>query len=233
MRWGHAIILPMTVDVRRGTSRFTTREAGRLTRHSFSFGDHYDPDNLGFGPLVCHDDHLLGSGHGFPPHPHSDLEIVTWVVSGDLVHDDSSSLVPGQVAVQSAGSGITHSEVAGASATRFVQAWLRPDEPGGTPARTVADAAIEPGRLVPVAGAGTSVPIRVAGAALGVVRLERGASVTLPEAPRLHVYVVTGALTRSSLAEPLAAGDAFRVTDHPALTLAAAAPTDLMVWSLP
>lgn len=225
----------MSVDVRRGTSRLTTREAGRLTRHSFAFGEHYDADNLGFGPLVCHDDHLLGPGKGFPEHPHSDLEIVTWVVSGSLLHDGSSSLVPGQVAVQSAGSGITHSEVAGSGATRFVQAWLRPDEPGGTPARTVADVTLDPGRLVAVAGAGTSLPVGVAGAVLSVVRLERGGSVTLPEAPRLHVYVVTGALTRSSLAEPLAGGDAFRITDHHtdqgALTLTAAAPTDLMVWS--
>lgn len=223
----------MSVDVRRGTSRFTTREAGRLTRHSFAFGEHYDPDNLGFGPLVCHDDHLLGPGHGFPDHAHSDVEIVTWVVSGSLVHDGSSSLVPGQVAAQSAGSGITHSEVAGSVATRFVQAWLRPDEPGGPPARTVADVRLDPGRLVAVAGAGTPQPVGVAGAVLGVVRLERGGTVALPEAPRLHVYVVTGALTRSSLAEPLAAGDAFRITDHPTLTLTAAAPTDLMVWTLP
>ena len=62
---------------------------GRTTRHSFSFGDHYDPENVGFGPMVCHDDHLLRGGAGFPDHPHRDLEIVTWVLSGAVVHTAS------------------------------------------------------------------------------------------------------------------------------------------------
>ena len=65
------------------------RERGRRTQHGFSFGAHYDPDWLSFGPIVCHDDHLLGAGKGFDEHPHSDLEIVTFVVSGSLRHTDS------------------------------------------------------------------------------------------------------------------------------------------------
>ena len=224
----------MTVEVRRGTTRFTTREEGRLTRHSFSFGSQYDAGNLGFGPLVCHDDHLLGDGRGFEAHQHSDVEIVTWVLSGVLVHDGDGSrdeLRPGQVAVQSAGDGITHSEVAGAPATRFVQAWLRPDSAGGSPRREVTEVDLRPGVLVPVVGEGSPVPIGVAGASLGVVRLERSQAVTLPAAPLQHVYVASGALARSSLAEPLAAGDAFRITDQPGLEVTAAAPSQLMIWS--
>ena len=96
---------------------------------------HYDPDNVGFGSLVCHDDHLLGPGVGFDEHPHRDLEIVTWVLSGALQHSDSSGhtgvVRPGEVQVLSAGSGVTHSEIAGPDGpTRFVQAWLTPDSLG-------------------------------------------------------------------------------------------------------
>ena len=57
-------MMPVSVEIRRGTGRFLTRGEGHFTRHSFSFGQHYDPDNVGFGPLVCHDDHLLGPGVG-------------------------------------------------------------------------------------------------------------------------------------------------------------------------
>src|SRR5689334_9158618 len=83
---GTGTIMSVTVEIRRGSARFVEREVGRVTHHSFSFGEHYDPERLAFGPLVCHDDHLLGSGRGFDTHHHSDLEIVTWVVSGALRH---------------------------------------------------------------------------------------------------------------------------------------------------
>ena len=130
----------MSVEVRRGTVRFLTRESGRSTRHSFSFGSHYDPENVAFGPMVCHDDHLLRPGAGFPDHPHRELEIVTWVLSGALVHADDhghqGAVVPGTVQVLSAGSGVVHAEVAHESSgpTRFVQVWLTPDEAGSEPA---------------------------------------------------------------------------------------------------
>ena len=91
----------MSVEIRRGTDRYLTRGEGFFTRHSFSFGAHYDPDNVAFGPLVCHDDHRLKAGAGFSDHPHRDVEIVTWVLSGSLRHSDSAGhsgvVRPGEV----------------------------------------------------------------------------------------------------------------------------------------
>ena len=87
---GTRTILQVRVEIRRGSTRFVEREQGRLTRHSFSFGADYDPARLEFGPMVCHDDHLLGPGRGFDTHRHSGLEIVTYVVSGALRHTDST-----------------------------------------------------------------------------------------------------------------------------------------------
>lgn len=206
-----------------------TRGPGLVTRHAFSFGQHYDPGNVGFGPLVCHDDHELEAGAGFPDHRHADLEIVTWVVSGGLVHDGSSVVGPGQVAVQAAGVGVTHSEVADHDGCRFVQAWLRPDSAGGTPARAVADVVLEPGRLTRLVGPGAPLAIGVAGAALAAVRLDAGQTVTLPGTRLRHVHVVAGAAV--ALGEPLGAGDAVRLTGEPAVTLTAEGVAELLVWS--
>ena len=74
----------MSVEIRRSATRFTSRDTGRQTRHSFSFGAHYDPERTGFGAMVCHDDHHLRGGTGFETHRHAGIEILTWVVSGAL-----------------------------------------------------------------------------------------------------------------------------------------------------
>lgn len=224
-------MMPVSVEIRRGTDRYVTRSSGIYTRHSFSFGEHYDPDNVAFGPLVCHDDHLLGAGAGFSDHSHRDVEIVTWVLSGSLVHRDSAGhdgvVRPGSVQVLSAGSGVVHSEVAGADGpTRFVQVWLTPDEPGGEPTYSITPVDVPPGEL--------TVAARVGGSTFRVARLGAGETVALPGDPdgrRQHVFVATGALIRSSLAEPLGDGDAFRITDQPGLEVTAAVPTELLVWS--
>lgn len=228
-------ILPVSVEIRRSSARYVEREPGRSTQHAFSFGAHYDPERLSFGPMVCHDDHLLGTGRGFDEHPHSGLEIVTYVVAGRLAHTDSTGtsteLVAGECALLSAGSGVRHSEVASA-ATRFVQVWLTPDDPATEPRYSRASPAGAPGEgLVPLVGEGSGVALGVAGASYGVARLGPGETLTLPAAPRLHVFVATGALLRSSLAEPLQAGDAYCFVGEPEHEVTASVPTELLVWS--
>jgi redox-sensitive bicupin YhaK (pirin superfamily) len=231
-------MMPVSVEIRRGTDRYLTRGEGYFTRHSFSFGSHYDPDNVRFGPIGCHDDHRLAAGAGFDDHPHADLEIVTWVLSGSLVHADSSGhsglVRPGSVQVLSAGSGVTHSEVAGPEGpARFVQAWLTPDETGGDPSYAVTPVDLPAGELTVVASGHRPAPVRlgVAAATFWVARLGTGDTVTLPDDRLQHVFVAGGALVRSSMAEPLSDGDAFRISDQPGLELTAAVPTELLVWS--
>jgi quercetin 2,3-dioxygenase len=219
----------VTVEIRRGTDRFVDRAVGRVTHHSFSFGEHYDAERLGFGPMVCHDDHLLGSGRGFDTHRHSDLEIVTWVVSGALRHTDSSGsttvLEAGSVGVLSTGDGVDHSEHATeAGPCRFIQMWLRPVEGESEPGYTSRPVTLPANELVPVAQPRMD-------AVLWAGRLDGRGSIELPAAPRVHAFVATGALLRSSLAEPLHAGDAFLMTDEPAHTVTAGVPTDLLVWT--
>ncbi|WP_170866931.1 pirin family protein [Nocardioides lianchengensis] len=221
----------MTVEIRRASARFTERASGRATQHSFSFGNHHDPERLRFGPMVCHDDHLLTAGEGFDTHRHSGVAIVSWVVSGGLAHTgvgDPLVVAPGQVAVLQTGDGVDHpavehSEVAAEPRTRFVQVWLATDEPPA-PSYDVSTPVLLPGAL-------TEVAAPLPGARFSVARLGIGDTVELPAAGRVHAYVATGALTRSSLAEPLVAGDAFEMVDHPAVSVTAAVPTDLLVWA--
>ncbi len=108
-------------------------------RHSFSFGNYYDPNNMGFRTLrVLNEDHIEG-GAGFPTHPHADMEIITYIIDGSLVHTDSTgsraTLGVGDVQVMSAGRGIRHSEV-NASKTEelhLIQIWIEPAERGTEP----------------------------------------------------------------------------------------------------
>ena len=117
--------------------------------------------------------------------------------------------------VQSAGSGITHSEIAdaGSGPTRFVQAWVRPDSPGGTPSREVSSPVVDSG-LVQVAG-GSALPVGVSGASFWVGAVS---SVVLPEAPLLHVFDAVS-------------GNAWRIRDEPGRELALEAPGLLLVWA--
>lgn len=212
-------MMPVSSEIRRGTDRFVRREPGRITRHSLAFGDSYDADNLRFGPMVCHDDHLLATGQGFDTHRHSDLVIVTYVVSGALEHtgpEGTTRVEAGSLAVLRTGSGVEHSEVAAAPQTRFVQVWLTDDEPPAEPSYdVVAGDDVEP----------------LPGARLQVIRVAGGQVATLPAGTLSHVYVARGALLRSSLAEPLQEGDAYRFTDEPSHEVTAGVDTVLLAWT--
>jgi redox-sensitive bicupin YhaK (pirin superfamily) len=229
----------VTVIIRRALDRFSTRESGRQALHSFSFGSFYDPERVAFGPLTALNDHLLGRGQGYDAHEHRDVVLVTWVVFGALVHTDetgTSRLGAGELAVTHTAGGTTHSEVAGDAATRFVQMWLRPGATGGEPRRETATPDLRGPGLVPVAGA-SGLTLDVPGATLSIADLSDGEVLTLPDEPLVYVFVVTGALLRSSLAEPLAAGDAFEITRGDEdrggrdLWVTAAVRTQLLVWT--
>lgn len=233
----------MSLVWQRAADRARTVDSGRDTRHSFSFGAHYDPDNVGYGGLLAHNDDLLSPGAGYPEHGHADVEIVTWVVAGVLLHRDDSGgaadpaveLGAGTLQVQSAGAGIRHSEIADPASgpTRFVQAWVRPDVYDAPPAREVvaADPALAAGGLVPLAagGGGALIPIGAAGATLWVARLAPGEEITLPDDPLQHVFLTRGLVDVAG--DNLGAGDSVRATDEPGHRVTASAESELMAWT--
>ena len=141
------------------SDRFHTRIAWLDSHHSFSFGHHYDPSNVGHGLLLVSNDDRVRAGTGFSTHPHQDMEIVTWVLSGELEHKDSEGnrgiLYPGLAQRMSAGTGIWHSEMNPSrdEDVHFVQMWVPPDTESIDPSYEQLDinGELAKGGLVPVA----------------------------------------------------------------------------------
>ena len=243
---------PPHVDVRRAADRFRTSTGWLESAHSFSFGRHYDPANTSHGLLLVSNDDVVAPGRGFDTHPHRDMEIVTWVLQGSLVHEDSAGnrgvLVPGLVQRMSAGRGILHSERNDAhllepdrprEPVRLVQMWVAPDETGLPPGYAQRDVTedLVPGRLLPVASGrpahdGTAA-IRIANrhAALHAARLPPGQAVELPDAPYLHLFVAVGSVELEG-AGPLVTGDAVRFTATGGHRVTALQPAEVLVWEM-
>ncbi len=244
------------VDVRRAGDRLSTRIAWLDSKHSFSFGQHYDPDNTHHGVLLVHNDDIVSPGQGFDTHPHRDMEIVTWVLHGSLVHQDSMGhtgvIYPGLAQRMSAGAGILHSEkndswrLSGAASpehadpVRFIQMWVLPDEAGATPGYEQLEVEDElmRGGLVTVASGmrrhrnQAAIAINNSGAALSVARMRPGDRVTLPEAPYLHLFVAEGAADLEG-AGRLSEGDAVRFTGTGGQRLTAVdGPAEVLVWEM-
>lgn len=232
------------VDVRRADSRFHTDIGWLDSNHSFSFGQHVDPTNVGHGLLMVSNDDRVAAGAGFGTHPHRDMEIVTWVLDGELEHRDSAGhegvLYPGLAQRMSAGSGIMHSEMNHSSTApvHFVQMWVPPHESGIEPGYQQEDvnAALDAGGLVTVAsGRDDDAAIRIhqRHASMLVARLGDDESVTVPDAPFVHVFVATGGVTIVDHGDDevtLHAGDAVRLTDAGTMDLAAHERSEIIVW---
>ncbi|WP_431999370.1 pirin family protein [Streptomyces sioyaensis] len=215
------------IQVRRAEERYRggEPEAGIESRHAFSFGPHFDPDNLRFGALIACNEERLAAGAGFDEHPHRDTEIVTWVVEGELTHRDSAghetTVRPGDLQRLSSAGGVRHVERNdGAGPLCFVQMWLAPLAFGGEPAYEVVRGIAD----------GTPYAVPQAGALLHLRRLADGERTAVPDAARAYVHVVRGAVRLD--AEHLAAGDAARITDGVGLELQGLAAAECLVWEM-
>jgi redox-sensitive bicupin YhaK (pirin superfamily) len=230
------------VEVRRSAQRPHTRIGWLDSRHSFSFGRHWDPTNTGHGLLLVNNDDVVRGGSGFETHPHRDMEIVTWVLSGELEHKDSERnrgiIYPGLAQRMSAGTGIWHSEMnnSGTDDVHFVQMWVPPDTESVDPGYEQLDinAELARGGLVPIAsgkGHDAAISIRQRDAVLWGGRLRADETVTVPDDRHVHVFVPRGTATLE-LAGELGTGDAARLTDAGALALTAGPDgAEVLIWA--
>jgi redox-sensitive bicupin YhaK (pirin superfamily) len=248
------------IEIQRAHERMHTKIDWLDSWHSFSFGHHYDPKHRNHGLLVVNNDDRVRPGKGFGTHSHSDMEIVTWVLSGELRHRDSEGndgvLYPGLAQRMSAGRGISHSEF-NASTTNevhFIQMWVVPDTKGIDPSYEQRDinAALAMGGLQPIAsGRGHEGAVRIhqAGAVLFGARMKSGDGVDLPDDHHVHLFLAHGAGTlahgASTLehgagtlehgaetgAVALGTGDAARLTSAGRLRFVASSDTEILVWA--
>ena len=212
------------------------------THWHFSFGDYFDPKNVNWSTLRVFNDDVVEAGGGFGMHPHRNMEIITYVLSGQLAHQDStgnSGLVhPGEVQVMSAGSGLYHGEH-NASKTEpvaFFQIWIEPKHQGNTPRweqkQFTRDQRIN--RLLPVVSNG-NVPGTLAidqDAAVYVSTLEAGKTVSHQTAGK-HAYLFVKQGEVSVNGQKLEAGDQARIANEPKLDLVAAKDAELILLDLP
>jgi redox-sensitive bicupin YhaK (pirin superfamily) len=212
------------------------------SRHTFSFADYHDPAHMGFRGLRVINEDRVEPGRGFGAHQHRDMEILSYVLEGELGHRDSmgtgSVIRPGDVQRMSAGTGVTHSEMnpSPVNPVHFFQIWLLPAERGIAPGyeqKTFA-AAEKQGRLRLVAAAdGRDGAITVhADADLYAGLLAAGDSTRLELKPGRHAWVQVASGDVTVNGEALTAGDGAAVSDEAALTLTAASNAEVLVFDL-
>jgi len=232
------------INVRHAAERGTADLGWLDSRHTFSFGDYYDPRHMGFGPLRVINEDRVSPGQGFGTHGHQNMEIISYVLEGALEHKDSigtgSVILPGDVQVMSAGTGIKHSEFnhSKTEPVHFLQIWIVPDRDGIAPRyeqKPFADAD-KHGRLRLVAspdGHDGSVVVHQ-DVKLFAAILNTGEHVThmLPRGRRGWLQVARGAVTMNG--HDLGAGDGAGIEGEPALTVKAKADnTEVLIFDLP
>jgi redox-sensitive bicupin YhaK (pirin superfamily) len=230
-------------EIRRSEDRGRGNHGWLDSRHSFSFAEYFDPAQVEFGVLRVINEDRVAPGGGFGTHPHRDMEIISYVLAGQLTHRDSmgngSVIVPGDVQRMSAGTGVFHSE-ANASATEpvhFLQIWIRPDRLGIAPGyeQKHFTPAEKRGRLRLVLSAdGAEGSVRIhqdARLHAGLFDGQEQATLVASDNRRLYVHMIRGSLRANGT--PLQGGDALKLVDVGGLVLDEGADAEVLVFDLP
>ncbi|HKV55525.1 MAG TPA: pirin family protein [Candidatus Binataceae bacterium] len=211
------------------------------SRHTFSFGDYYEPDQSGLRSLRVINEDRVQPGQGFPSHSHRDMEIVTYVLDGELEHKDSlgngSVIHPGEIQRMSAGRGITHSEFnhSRSAPVHFLQIWILPDEPGLAPSyeQEAIDLSGARGRFRAIAtpAGGTRMVRLHQNAAISLAIMEPGEALA-HKLPSRYAWlqIATGAIAFNG--ETMRAGDGAAIYDEPEIELEAASAAEILMFEL-
>ena len=213
------------------------------SHHSFSFADYHDPRHMGFGPLRVINDDTIEPGTGFGTHAHQDMEIITYVLEGELAHKDSmgngSVIRPSDVQRMSAGSGIRHSEFnhSQQSKTHFMQIWIIPNVKGIAPGYEEKHfpSSEKDGKLRLVASSdgrdGSVLMHQDAAMYVGLFNTGQYAEMALAPARLAYVHVARGRLSVNG--QQLVAGDGLKLSSEPALHIADGDQAEVLVFELP
>jgi redox-sensitive bicupin YhaK (pirin superfamily) len=229
--------------VRRSAERGFADHGWLKSFHTFSFADYFDPEHVEFGPLRVINEDRVQAGAGFGTHAHRDMEIISYVLSGELAHKDSlgngSTIRPGDVQRMSAGSGVRHSEFnpSPSAATHFLQIWIQPNARNIAPSyeekRFSADEKRGRLRLIvsPDRAEGSLLIHQDARVYAGLFDGAEEAELTVAVGRRIYVHVARGRVAANDV--ELAAGDALKVTDGTRLSIARGQDAEVLVFDLP
>jgi redox-sensitive bicupin YhaK (pirin superfamily) len=230
------------ITVRRSEERGKGKIDWLDSRFSFSFGDYYDPAFESFGPLRVINEDWIKGGAGFPPHPHRDMEIVTYILEGAIAHKDSTggggTIRPGEIQRMSAGSGIVHAEF-NASPTEtchLLQIWIMPSKTGITPGyeqKTIPPGVVQNhfGRIAAPEPRENEVRL-VQDAEIWVAKLDADVEAIRPLAQgrKAWLQVARGEVTLGE--EILKAGDAAAITDQTQITVRSRTAAEVLLFDL-
>ncbi len=230
------------ITLRRSDERGYNKIDWLESRHSFSFGDYYDPAHESFGSLRVINEDWIKGGAGFPPHRHRDMEIVTYVLDGAIAHKDSTggsgTIRPGEIQRMSAGTGITHAEF-NASPTEtchLLQIWIMPSQRGIEPGyeqKTIDAEAVKNHFARIAAPEPRENEVRlVQDAEIWVAKLEADVEAIHPLAQgrKAWLQVAKGEVTIGG--ETLTAGDAAAITDQAQIAIRSKSPSEVLLFDL-
>ncbi|HET7560788.1 MAG TPA: pirin family protein [Rhodanobacteraceae bacterium] len=230
------------MQVRKASERGVAEHGWLSSRHTFSFASYTDPNQIGFSDLrVINEDRVM-PGQGFGTHPHRDMEIFSYVLEGALAHSDSmgtgSKILPGDVQLMSAGSGVTHSEFNGSDSesVHFLQIWIMPDRAGGKPVyqQQHFDETDKRGRLrLIISPDGRDGSLRIQQDTLvyaGLFDGDESATLTLDKNRHAYVHVARGSVQLNDV--KLEAGDGVRLRNPHTLKFGAGKKAEVLVFDL-
>lgn len=230
------------IEIRKSEDRGHANHGWLDSYHSFSFADYYDPDHMGFGPLRVINDDRIVAGAGFGTHGHRDMEIITYVLEGEVAHRDSmgtgSTIRPGDVQRMSAGTGVQHSEFnpSQENGTHLLQIWIQPAVNGIAPSYEEKNFSAEQkrGRLrliaSPDASDGSVLIHQDAKVYVGLFDGAESASLSLADGRRAYVHIARGEAEVNGVA--LKAGDALKVADAASVEIVHGKSAEVLVFDL-
>jgi quercetin 2,3-dioxygenase len=230
-------------EIRRSKERGYADHGWLKSYHSFSFADYFDPKHVEFGPLRVINEDRVAAGQGFGTHSHRDMEIISYVLAGELAHRDSmgngSTIRPGDVQRMSAGRGVRHSEFnpSPASLVHFLQIWIQPNAEGIEPSYEEKRFAPDEkrGRLRLIASPdqqdGSVLIHQDARVYAGLLDGTESASLKVAPGRLIYIHVARGAVQANDVA--LEAGDALKLSDTEQLQLKDGRDAEVLVFDLP
>jgi redox-sensitive bicupin YhaK (pirin superfamily) len=234
--------VPMN-NIRRSEERGFADHGWLKSFHTFSFADYFDPEHVEFGPLRVINEDRVQAGAGFGTHAHRDMEIISYVLSGELAHKDSmgngSTIRPGDVQRMSAGTGVQHSEFnpSPSEPAHFLQIWIQPAKRGIKPSYEEKRFAAEEKRgklrliVSPDAADGSLLIHQDARLYAGLFSDAEQATLRVEQGRRIYVHVARGVVSANG--QRLQAGDALKITDTTSLHLNGGHEAEVLVFDLP